>query len=121
MEPRLLQDFISVRGAAGTSLVQTSTSWLDLGDLEDLILVTDCKEAANGGKLAFDTSPTPLEAQFVSLVAPFTLATGVQTNVALASYAGVPPLRYLRWRFIGAVGTTSEATFRVWVAGYGWA
>ena len=116
-----MQDYVSLRGASGTSIVQSSTSWLDLDDMEDLVIYTDCKEAANGGKLAFDTSPTPLESQFVSLVAPFTLATGLQTNVVLATYAGTPPLRYLRWRFVGAVGSVSEATFRIWVAGYGWA
>jgi hypothetical protein len=117
----LLQDFVAVKSAASLTIVQTSTNWLDLGDLEDLVVYTDCKEALNGGKLGFDTSPTPLESQFVSLVAPFTLATGLQTNIVLATYARVPPLRYLRWRFQGDPAVTSEATFRVWVAGYGWA
>jgi hypothetical protein len=118
---QLLQDFISVKAAASTSIVQTSTSWLDIGDLEDLVFYVDCKEAFNGPKLGFDTSPTPLDSQFTSLVAPFSLATGLQTTSVLAAYASVPPLRYVRWRVLGDAAVTTSTTFRIWVAGYGWA
>jgi hypothetical protein len=121
VESRLLQDFVSLRAASATTIVQTSTRWLDLGELEDVVIQTDCKEALFGGQLAFDTAATPLESQFVPLVPAFALATGLQTNVVLAAYAGVPPLRYLRWRFIGAAAAASQATFRVFVSGYGWA
>jgi hypothetical protein len=116
----LLQDFISVKGASGVSIVQTSTNWLDLGDLEDVVLYTECKDAGGSAQLAFDTAPSLLESQFVQLVAPFTLATGLQTNIVLASYAKVPPARFVRWRFQAPVGAGSQATFRVWAAGYGW-
>ncbi len=121
VEGFLLQDFITVRAAASTQIVQTSSSWLDLGDLEDVVLYTDVREALNSGKLAFETSPSAVDSQFVPLVPAFTLGVGLQTNVVLASLAGVPPARYLRWRFQGVVGATAQATFRVWAASYRWA
>ncbi len=122
MESRLLQDLVTVRAAVSGIITQSSTSWLDVGDLEDVVIYTDCKEVTASPKIAFQTSATPLDATFVSLVpAQSLVATGVQTTSVLAAFAGVPPLRYLRWQFLGDGFAVSDATFRIWVAGYGWA
>jgi hypothetical protein len=121
VEPSLLQDFISLRGASNIQVVQTATSWLDLGDAEDITLYTDVREASGGGQLTFETSATMLDSQFVALVPQFTLATGLRTDVVLASMAKIPPARFVRWRFNSAPGAPGQATFRVWAATYRWA
>jgi hypothetical protein len=122
VESFLLQDFVSLKTVAGTQIVQTATSWMDIGDIEDLILITDVREASNAAQLGFDTAATPQESAFVQLIAPFTLSVGVQTNSFLAAFAGVPPARFLRWRFVGPVGAQPpQATFRIWGTGYRWA
>jgi hypothetical protein len=117
----LLQDFVSLKAVSGASIVQTATNWVDLGDVEDLVLITDVRDVLNSPQLAFDTAATAQDAAFVPIVAPFSLAVGLQTNVVLASFAGVPPARFLRWRLLPGVGAPSQATFRIWCAAYRWA
>ena len=111
---------MTARGTSSTQLIQTSSSWLDLGDLEDLTLYLDVRGASGGAKLTYETSASGLDSQFVPLLTTITLSTGLRTDVVAASLAKVPPARFLRWRLQGD-GNPWDATFRLWVAGYGWA
>ena len=119
MEALLLQDFTTVRGTASTQVIQPSYGWLDLGELEDIVLYTDVRETLPNAKMTFETAPAPTDAAFVTLVPQFILATGLRTDSMFASLANVPVARFLRWRLSGDANPW-DATFRVWVAAYGW-
>ena len=122
MEPRLLQDLITIGGATTAAIVQSASNWLDLGNLEDLTLFLDVRDASGGSStIYFDTSPSALEAQFVQLLPGITLAPGLKTSVVASSLAHVPPARFLRWRWVVGGSAAASVTFRIWVAGYGWA
>lgn len=99
-------------------VIQSAPSWLDLGNLEDVVLYTEVREVLGGAKLTFETSCVELDAAFVPLIPQFTLATGLQTNLVLASLAKIPPMRFLRWNLTGD-GAPWDATLRIWVAAYG--
>jgi hypothetical protein len=120
MDALLLQDFISVSAASTTQIVQSPSGWIDLGEIEDVVLYTDIRETSGTGTLAIETSPTMQNGSFVSLVS-FTPAVGLRTDVVTAYLAKVPAARFLRWSLTAPVGTTGDATFRIWVAAYGWA
>ena len=121
MQPLLLQDLVTIRGAAGQQIVQSATSWLDLGELEDITIFTDVREVSAGVTMKIETAAVAHDAAFVQLVPSFTLATGLRTDVIPASLANVPPARFIRWNLSVAPGATGDATFRIWIAGYGWA
>jgi hypothetical protein len=118
MESLLLQDYTTVRGFT-SPVVQPSYGWLDLGDLEDIVLYCDVRETVPNATMIYETAPAPVDSAFVTLVPQFTLAVGLRTDKVFASFANVPVARYLRWRFAGGSGTW-DATFRIWVAAYGW-
>lgn len=120
MTPLLFQDLLTARGNSSTQVIQTASNWLDLGDLEDVTLYLDVREFTGGAKLTYETSPSQLDSQFVALLPTITLAAGVRTDVVVASLAKVPPARFLRWRLQGD-GSPWDASFRIWVAAYGWA
>ena len=111
-----------MRGATpSVTVVQPSYGWLDLGDLEDVILYTDVREATGSPTLTFQTAASLENAAFVNLTAALSLTAGtITTTSAIASTANVPPLRYLRWVAGSPSGDPWDLTFRVWVAAYGW-
>lgn len=118
VEGVLLQDVLSVRGAASLHIVQSASGWLDLGDREDIVLYTDVRTVSGGAKLTFETSCVALDAAFVALLPQFALSVGLRTDVVLASMAKIPPMRFVRWNLTGD-GSPWDATLRIWVAVYG--
>jgi hypothetical protein len=118
VEALLLADFTTVRGTSSTIVTQPSYGWLDLGEIEDVVLYTDCRETTNAN-LVFETSPAPIDGAFVTLIPQFALATGLRTDAVFSSFANVPVSRYLRWKLSGS-SNPWDASFRIWVAAYGW-
>lgn len=121
MEARLVQDLTTARGGSGISVVQSASSWLELGDLEDLALYLDVREASAGTQLTYETSPATADASFLPLVPEITVVAGLRTDVVLAANSKVPPARFLRWKLSPPAGGSFDVTFRIWVAAYGWA
>jgi hypothetical protein len=123
MESLLLQEFTTIRGAQGQTVVQPRYGWLDLGDFEDVVIYTDVRETLQSGaypQITFQTAPAAIDSAFVALTPAISLATGVTTTPLMASRGGVSPARFLRWELSGG-SATWDATLRVWVAAYGWA
>ncbi len=118
MEALLLQDYTTIRTST-QQVVQPAYGWLDLGDLEDVVLYTDVREATNSPALIYETAPAPIDSAFVTIVPQFTMTVGLRTDKVFTSSANVAVSRYLRWRIPLGVGV-SDATFRIWVAAYGW-
>ena len=121
MQSLLLQDLITIRAAGSQSVIQSPTSWLDLGDLEDVAIFTDVRETSGSIQMSIETAAAAQESAFVTLVPSFTVATGIRTEVVTAYLAKVPPARYLRWHLSTDPAGSGDATFRIWVAAYGWA
>ena len=128
----VLQDRTTVRGVGGNpatipSIVQSSTCYVDLGDVDDLILFLDVREFTNPAgmgvvQLVYETSPTHEDASFVPLFPAFALSitTSPRVDLIYCAYAAVPVARYLRWRItVNPGGTgTYDACFRITYAGY---
>ena len=123
MESLLLQDFTTQRGTSTTSIIQPAYGWLDLGDLEDVVIYTDIRETTPASPIAvnmtFETAPAPVDSAFVTVVPSFAVAVGLRTDNLTAYLANVPLARYLRWHLTGSQ-TPWDLTFRCWVAAYGW-
>jgi hypothetical protein len=110
-------------GGAGPPVVtvtQPRYAWLDLGELEDVIIYADVREVTNTVTLNLQTAPAAADSVFVTMSSIATLATGVQTLPAIGRMAALPVARFLRWSLSGAVAGW-DTTFRIWVAGYGFA
>jgi len=117
----LLQDLITIRAAGSQGVIQSPTSWLDLGDLEDVAIFTDVRETSGSLQMSIETAAAAQETAFVTLVPSFPVTTGIRTDVVTAYVAKIPPARYLRWHVSAVPGSPGDATFRIWVAAYGWA
>ncbi len=124
MDGLLVQDWATLRGADATSMiVQSSTDWVDLGAVEDLVLFLDVREVTSGAtiKMYYETAPVREQGAFVSMLQPFTMAVGTRVDRCFSSNSGVAPARYLRWRLSRTSGAgTWDATFRLWAATYAW-
>jgi hypothetical protein len=120
MQARLLQDYVTVRGTPSTTVVQPSYGWLDLGSLEDVAMFLDVRETMGSAKITYQTAAAADASAFLALTGALTLAIGTVTTNVQAPLANVPALRFLRWTATGN-GSPWDATFRIWVVGYGWA
>jgi hypothetical protein len=131
MDGLLLQDWVTLRGlnTAGTPIpviTQGSDGWLDIGDYEDLVFTLDVREITNPSSpnvmLVYETSPTVQDTSFRAMVNAFTPVAGQRIDRVLATYAGVPAARYVRWKLTSTVqsASTYDITFRVLVAAYAW-
>jgi len=114
----LLQDLITIRGAASAHVVQLARDWLDIGESEDVVFYTHVREVIGSAKLTLETSSVADGSSFLPLVPTFSLAVGLRTDVVLASMAKVPPMRFVRWNLTGD-GSPWDATLRIWVAAHG--
>ena len=54
--PLLLQDLTTIRGNAGSQIVQSASSWLDLGNLEDVALYLDVRELSGATHIALEAA-----------------------------------------------------------------
>lgn len=122
MHSYILQDWITIRGAAGvTTVTQSESGWLDLSPYQDVTFWIDAREftGTTTPTLSFQTSPTKDEVLFQTMGSPVplvltTTTIAAPTNVFLAS-AAVPVARYVRWLLSGPAAGGWDATFRVMV------
>ena len=116
MHSFILQDWTTIRGAAGLTVTQGEVGWLDLSPYQDLIFWIDCREITSTPSITFQTSPTKDESLFTLIVAaqPLAALAGPSIVKALLSGATTPVARYVRWQVTAAAAW--DATFRVLVA-----
>lgn len=122
METFILTDWITIKGTEGVaSMPQPSTGWLEIDDdqhdREDVTFYLEVKEAT-GVAMSYETSSVRQDSQFVAMVAPFTMTTGVRVDVCSADSVAVPAAGFLRWKLTRVGGVAWSATFRVSVAAH---
>jgi hypothetical protein len=118
MRGLLVQNWVTIRSAANVpTITQGADSWIDLGDVEDLVLFLDVREVSGGAKMVYQTSPTKQETSFVNMLPAFSIATGVRIDRVFADMAAVPAARFIRWQFSTVA---ADVTFRLWCATYAW-
>jgi len=118
MVGKVLQEWLTVRGAAGQVLSQSHASYLDLSDFDDVVLYLDVREETGSPTLTFQSGISADDASLLPIAPVLTLAASsapVVTRV-LAAYSATPLARFLRWQLTSA--SAWDATFRITLAAY---
>lgn len=112
----ILQDWITLKGAADTSVVQAVENWPDLGGYVDVQFHTQFTNATGtGGRIYLQTSPTRDDGLFADMASvSFTATPPVLTPIRFAS-ASTPLSRYVRWKIAASAGYACDITFRIWM------
>jgi hypothetical protein len=124
MGSRILQNWITPRGNASSSVMsiaQGDAGWVDVDDAVDATFWIDCRNVTNptGGNvtLNLETSPNKDEVSFMPVVAPIplTASTTAITARTLLTPTTVPLSRWLRWRLSVGAGSAGQwdATIRL--------
>jgi hypothetical protein len=119
----LFQDWITLRSQVTQTFVQSHACYLDLGDVDDIVLYLDVPQQSATGSavLSYQTGPSSDDASFATIVPPFSLAASASPRVdrVLAAYAAVPLSRFLRWSVTAnAPSGVVDVTFRISIATY---
>lgn len=125
MHSFVLTDWVTIRGASATAVVQAEPEWLDLSSFQDLVAWIDVREAsgAPAPQLYLETAPAKDDVLFVSMngsvVTPVGYTMTASTTPLVASLfmisAPTPLARFVRWKIIGPAGAW-DATFRILLA-----
>ena len=111
--PFLVQDWTTVRGAAGETIVQSFERYLKLGGYVDVIFYVECSYESNSPTLSYQTSPIADDQFFYTMdFHPLTAGSLVQTKVLFATAMFGPLANFVRWSMTDA--STFAATFRIW-------
>lgn len=111
--PFLVQDWTTVRGAAGETIVQSFENYLKLGDFVDVIFYTQCSYESNSPTLSYQSSPMADDKFFYTMdFHPLTAASLVQTKVLFSAPVFAPLADWVRWSMTDA--SAFAATFRIW-------
>jgi hypothetical protein len=121
MDAFVLQDWVTIRGAANTTVTQGENEWLDLSPYEDVVFWLQVSEVTGVPTLLYQTSPNKDESFFAAQTAGMT-GTGValaasSTSVVTPVFAWnalFPLARYVRWQVIPA-STAFDVTMRILV------
>lgn len=114
MHSFVLQDWITIRGAASTNVTQGESGWLDLAPYQDLSIWLDVREfSGSTPQMVFETAPIKEDVLFLPMVAAFnlTLSPANPYRVPITT-AQTPVARYARWRIVAPAGPW-DATFRI--------
>ena len=127
MRAFVLQDWVTIRGAAGVqTVVQNESNYLSLDAYQDVVFWLQVSEAtvnASTITLNYDTAPLKDETLFqpmaTATITTISMPTPTITKVIAAAATTTTPLsRWVRWRLGFASNATSwDLTFRVLVAG----
>lgn len=118
MHAFVLQDWLTIRGGTGVTLVnQPESGWLDLEPYQDVVFWLQVTEASGSVAINYQTAPTADDSFFASMNAsPITFAASasvVVTQILMLS-ATTPLARYVRWQLTGT--SPWDAHFRIMVA-----
>lgn len=120
MDAILLQDWLTLNGPAGGTIIQGATDWLDVGGFQDLVFWLDCRKVTASPTVSYQTSPREENAFFASMVAAVDMSAAasggtVVATPVLAATALVPPARWARWSITAS--SAWSVTFRIYVSG----
>jgi len=120
MQPIVMQDWITIRGAASTTVIQSQADWIFTAPFQDVTFYLDVREFSpvSAVTLAYQTAPAREEALFqtIASTAAINAATPfAPVNVFLAN-ALIPVSHWTRWK-LSAGAATWDLTFRIMMAG----
>lgn len=117
----VLQDWTTVGGAAGSTVIQGEKDWLDMSPFQDVVAWIDVRYATltNTPFIKLETAPSKDESLFMFMGAGTGIAMVGSPTPTVVQYmmgsATVPVAECLRWKIIGGA-VAWEATFRILVA-----
>jgi hypothetical protein len=115
MRGALVQEWITLKGGAGTSVIQGVRDYLDAAYLQDLVFWIDVRTATGSAAMNFETAPLKEDALFALMVPAVSLAVGASIpTTVLAQDAIVPPGRWVRWRISSA--SAWSVSFRLFLS-----
>ena len=122
MDAFVLQDWVTVRGAASTTVTQSEHEWLDLAPYEDVVFWLQVSNVTSTPTLLYQTSPNKDESFFAAQTSGMT-GTGIALTAAstavvtpvLAWNATYPLARWVRWQLIPP-SAAFDVTMRILVA-----
>lgn len=119
MQPIIMQDWVTIRGAASTTVIMSQADWIMTAPFQDIQFYLDVREASGGTiNLSFETAPTRDEVLFKLMGAAVIGITGAVTSVTSFTLANatVPVSHWTRWKLAGPAALW-DVTFRVMAAG----
>ena len=117
----VLQDWTTVGGAAGSTVIQGEKDWLDMSPFQDIVAWIDVRNATTGSPplLKLETAPSKDESLFMYMGSGAGIAMVGSSMPTVVQYlmgsATVPIAECLRWKITGGA-VTWQATFRILVA-----
>lgn len=117
----VLQDWLTVGGAAGAPVVQGEKDWLDMSPFQDVVAWIDIRNAptSNQPSIKLETAPSKDESLFVFMGSGGGITMVANTVPTVVQYlmgsATVPIAECLRWKITGGAAAW-EVTFRILVA-----
>ena len=120
MQPIVMQDWITIRGAASTTVIQSQADWIFTAPFQDVTFYLDVREFSPSAAVivSYQTAPAREEAMFQNMFSTAAITTtGLigPTNVYLAN-AAIPVSHWTRWK-LSAGALTWDLTFRIMMAG----
>jgi hypothetical protein len=124
MDSFVLQDWVTIKGAANVTITQGESEWLDLSAYEDVVFWLQATEVTGSPTLLYQTSPNKDESFFAAQTAGMTgtglalsslVSSGATVTQAYAWNATFPLARYVRWQ-IPATSSAFDVTMRILVS-----
>jgi hypothetical protein len=119
MQPIIMQDWTTIRGAASTTVIQSQADWILTAPFQDISFYLDVREFGVAGiTLAYETCPGRDDVLFRAMTPALTIAgtSVVVTNIFASVAANTPVSHWTRWKLTGPASTW-DVTFRIMAAG----
>lgn len=119
MQPIIMQDWITIRGASAnpaSSVTMSQADWIMTAPFQDITFYLDVREVTGATPaISYETSPARDEALFKLLgAAPINMATGLPTITSFTlAGATVPVSHWTRWKIVGPTSALWDVTFRI--------
>lgn len=118
MTPLIMQDWITLKGPASTTVVMSESAWLLTAQFQDITFYLETKSATGGTvTCTYETCPGRDQALFYPMGTAVNLSQG---NVVVTNYyaaqAQAPVSHWTRWKISGPAAIW-DATFRILATG----
>lgn len=118
MQPIIMQDWTTIRGAASSTVIMSQADWIMTAPFQDITFYLDVREVTGTTPaISFETAPGRDEVLFKNLgAAAINLAAGLTVTSFTLANATVPVSHWARWKIVGPAALW-DATFRIMAAG----
>ena len=103
MQPIIMQDWITIRGAASSTVIMSQADWILTAPFQDIAFYLDVREVTGTTPaISFETAPARDEVLFKNLgAAAINLAAGLTVTSFTLANATVPVSHWTRWKIVG--------------------